>query len=121
MATINRDAQDRETHDIGEAVTITNYTADVTYSTEQVPTRASAEVNTVAKIKIPSKKDIDITQGRITLNDKKFILLRNITINNGDHIVIDSDPDVSYVVKEIGTMPINGNEIKKMVFASKVE
>jgi hypothetical protein len=120
MPFVNIDAVKRSVQQLGEPVTVTHYTGDVSYDNDQEPTRPSSNTSTYAEKKKPNKFDIDAIGGDITINDKKFIIPGEITIDVGDIITV-TRTSIAYEVKIVQKTEITQNSPRIIVFASKVE
>lgn len=120
MAFVNQDALDRGIKEISEAVTIKHFTGDQTYNTDQEPTKALSNTPTLAKIKDPTKFDIEKFLGKITVNDKKFVFPSGTTIDINDEITV-TRTGLPFTVKAVDDKIINAMKIKTIAFASKIE
>lgn len=121
MTFVNRDAINRAIRSVGEKITITHYRGSQSYTTAQVPSRTSKLIYTKAEIKAPNKRDIESSSGKITVNDKKFLIEGAISVSIGDLIVINREGGDGYNVKMVGDKSISGQTVKILAFASKIE
>ncbi len=120
MAFVNDDSLDRAINDIAEAVSIKHFTGSQTYDADQEPTKAFTNTDANAKIRDPTKFDIEANLGKITINDKKFIFPSGTTIDINDVITV-TRTSIPFTVKVVNDKVINGRVIKTIAFASKIE
>jgi len=120
MSTLNTSSLNRAIADAGEDVTLIHYTGPQTYDLAQKPTRPSETTNTQASISDPTKRDIDQGLGKISIHDKKFMFKGSVDIDLGDNITIDSTSEL-FEVKQVDSSRFDARNIKKIVFASKIE
>jgi len=120
MVFVNKDSINQTIANIGEDITITHYTADQAYDSDQNPTRTSETIKTKAHATMPNKYDIEMSGGSITIDDFKFVMGGDISVDVSDQIMIDRTSR-SFSVKRIDPTIIAGKITKKKVFASRVD
>jgi len=121
MTKVSIDAINRSINSIGESVTVQHYTGDQTYDNDQEPTRTSSDTITKAQITNPTKQDIEANLGKITVNDKKFMFQGDIDIDVGDNITVTAISADPFNVIQVDRHRVDGIDVKKIAFASKIK